>query len=413
MIIHTKETTCVLCNSDDLIQAICLQPSALAEDYKLPSDEKDELYPLDVYLCEKCGHAQLLDIINPERLYRNYEYQSQSSPGLNRHFMNYADSIVQKKYAKKGDLVIDIGSNDGTLLRYIADHDIRVIGVEPSKELCKISEKKGVPTYNYFFDENLARIIAVEVGECGKMKPEVITANNVFAHSRNLSDMARGISLLLDRDGVFIFEVSYLPYLIQNMVFDFIYHEHISYHTIRPLQEFFYKHNLRIIDVEDISFKGGSVRITVCKSGSERTCSQNVSKYVQLEDQMQLKSIRTYIEFWEKINVERQKVQAIVEEIPNHYKLVVYGASATTTTLLHHFEIGDKIDFIVDDNTWRHGKVSPGYHIPVKSTKALYEEEPEYCLVAAWRFKDMILEKHREFLENGHFIFPLPEVEVL
>jgi hypothetical protein len=237
-----------------------------------------------------------------------------------------------------------------------------------------------------------------------------VTANNVFAHADALGEIADGVRTLLAPDGVFVFEVSYLLDLVQNMVFDWIYHEHLCYHAIRPLQLFFDRHGMELFDVERIPTKGGSIRGFAQLRDGPRRVSPAVAELVDEESEAGLDRPETFRAFGSRIEAAAEDVrQALEVERAGGGTIAGYGASATVTTLLHHFELGDLVDFIVDDNPDRQGLYSPGHHIPVVPSDALHERRPAAVVVLAWRFADAIIRNNQRYLDaGGRFIVPLP-----
>lgn len=401
----TKYETCVLCDYSGLDLAFELKPSALAEDYrKAPGTHT--LYPLELYLCKKCRHLQLLHSIDQTYLFSNYSYQSQSSPGLIEHFRKYAETLGSS--LNKDALIVDIGSNDGTLLYEFKKLGFdKLVGVEPSAELCVNSVQPGVDAICSFFTMEVTKQIKELHGPA-----KLITANNVFAHSRDLGLMADAVYELLDKDGQFIIEVSYLPLMMKNMVFDFIYHEHLCYHRFEPLQKFFQNRSMRIIKIEQSQMKGGSARFTVVKSSSELQADMSLHEATMLEREMSLDSILSYRQFFQQIEIVKRDVLKFLSRSDIDQRVMVgYGASATTTTLLHHFELGSKIQFLVDDNPAKIGTHSPGFNIPVHSPKEIAFLNPDLIFITAWRFANRIIEKYKD--QHIPFVVPLPELRVV
>lgn len=399
----THNDICALCDSDKLEPAFNLRPSALAESYSVTKDHTDTLYPLELMLCQDCFCLQLRHSIDQEHLFSNYSYETKSSPGLVKHFENYA-----KQTYRDDPFIIDIGSNDGTLLHeYQKLGATKVLGVDPSFNLCNESVRVGVPCLQEFFSLDLAVSILKEHEEA-----TLITANNVFAHSSNLADMVDGVEFLLADNGRFIIEVSYLPLLMQNMVFDFIYHEHLCYHTLISLQHFFHQHDLKIVKIETHAMKGGSARFTVVKNSNPIEVDASVENFTDVETQMRLKDISTYKKFETKIDQIKYQVSELFHKITNKNQIIAgYGASATTTTLLHHFQIGGFISNLYDDNIKRIGTFSPGFQIPVCSPDEIYTQNPDYIFITAWRFAQQIIEKHKEY--KGTWIIPLPQLRII
>ncbi|HEX8096590.1 MAG TPA: class I SAM-dependent methyltransferase [Pyrinomonadaceae bacterium] len=407
-----RRTTCRLCGGSDLEVVLPLKPTAIADAYVPASrlDEAQEVYPLDVFWCHDCGHLQLLDVIDPEVLFRDYIYVTSSSPGLVEHFRKYADSVLGFVGPPEGALAIDIGSNEGRLLRFFKERGMTVLGVDPAREIARQATESGIETLPAFFTSELARKVREERGPAS-----IITANNVFAHADDLADMADGIRDLLAPDGVFVFEVSYLVDLMQNMVFDFIYHEHLCYHSVKALKAFFGRHGMELIGAERVPTKGGSLRGVAQLAGGPRAVSSAVPELVALEEGLGLDRAETFRAFARSIDEVKGQVLKLLREYKDQGKTIAgYGASATATTLVYHFELGELLSFIVDDYPDRQNLFSPGYHIPVLSPHALYERRPDCVVVLAWRFAEAIISKHEEYLaRGGHFIVPLPEVKVI
>jgi SAM-dependent methyltransferase len=389
-----------------------LAPTPIADDY-VPADRVDEVqevYPLDLYLCRSCGHVQLLDVVDPEALFGEYVYVTSVSLGLVEHFRRYADELIRRMNLPQGALVVDIGSNDGTLLRFFQEGGMRVLGVDPAREIARQATESGIETLPTYFTFELARKIRQERGSAA-----VITANNVFAHVDDLADMTEGIRALLAGDGVFVFEVSYLVDIVQKFLFDTVYHEHLCYHTVKPLDFFFSRRGMQLIDVQRIRTKGGSLQGIAQLAGGPWPVLPSVAEHVALEERLGFDRPETFKAFATTINGVKAQLLNLLRDLDAQGKTIAgYGASATVTTLLYHFDLGGVLDFIVDDNPRKHNKFSPGHHIPVFSPEALCEREADYVLILAWNYAEPIMKKHQTFVDQGgHFIVPLPEVRVI
>jgi SAM-dependent methyltransferase len=407
-----RRNSCRLCGESHLEIAFQLAPTPPADAY-VPAEKLEELqqtYPLALFFCNHCGHLQLADVIDPEILFRDYIYETESSPGLVEHFRKYAEEVTAFLNPKEDDLVIDIGSNDGTLLRFFQGKGMRALGIDPAREIAGKATSSGIETLPEFFTSDLAKQLRQRYGAAA-----VVTANNVFAHADHLADMADGIHDLLAPDGVFVFEVSYLADLIENRVFDFIYHEHLCYHAVKPLVNFFRLHEMDLIRVDRIPTKGGSIRGMAQRLEGHRPVDISVSELLTLEDQLGLQDAETFKRFAGEIDAIKDTVLGFTRDLKGRGKTIAgYGASATGTTLVYHFELGDLLSFIVDDNPERQGLFSPGYHIPVLPPRTIYERRPDHIVVLAWRFYEPILKRHQAYLDRGgHFIVPLPEFRVI
>ena len=410
--IVTRRDTCRLCGGRDHSLALPLASAPIIDDYVSSEclGEVQSSYLMDVYLCHSCGHAQLLDVVDPGVLYGNYIYETTSSPGLVQHFEQHAKSVIEQVKPAPDCLVVDIGSNDGSLLRFFQNSGLRVLGVDPAPEIAKMATASGVETIAAFFTTKESARIKEEHGPAG-----IITANNLFANVDDLDELTRGIQQLLAPDGVFVIETFYMVDLMKNMVFDFLYHEHLSCFTVKPLAAFFQRHGMQLIHVEQIPTKGGSMRLTVQLADGPRQVHSSVAEFIAAEDQFGAQSLQSFSDFAAAINRAKQDVVGLIQEIKASGKTVAgYGASATTTCMIYHFGIGEQISFLVDDSKTKQGRFSPGHHIPVLPPQALYERNPEYVLVFAWRFSEAILKNHRAYLDQGgHFVLPLPNMKVL
>lgn len=400
-----KSEWCKLCNSDELSLRLKLEPTAPAEWYfdKQNRCRTEIRVPLDLYQCKNCGHVQLVDIISHEELYNNYFYESNSSPGLRKYFEQYVDEIIDTLKLKKGQKILDIGSNDGTFLKFFKLRDFDVLGVEPSSKLCKISEKSHIKTFNEFFTSKTALEIKKQFGSY-----DMITANNVFAHNEYLSDMLNGVYDLLTEKGYFVFEVSNLYDTICNGVFDFIYHEHISYHSVKPLVQFLHSKRMRLTDVQRTPSKGGTLRCIATKNGNNAAFeTSSVAEFINKEEIAGLYDGTVYEQLQSDIyqigSVFRKDLMDLKQK---NIKVIGYGASATVTTLIHQFKISHLIDFLVDDNEIRHGTYSPGYHIPVYHPDKILEEKNAAVVILAWRFETMIKEKNKNRFDGKIVLTP-------
>lgn len=407
-----RRDACRLCGGKALELVLPLTPTALCDAYVSAArvNEVQDTYPLELFMCHNCGYVHLPYVVDPEIIYRDYIYVTVSSMGLSEHFQKSAGSVLNKINPPQDSLIVDIGSNDGTLLQYFKRQNMRVLGIEPATEIAQHATKMGIETLPEFFTTELSDKIRNKYGPA-----MVVTMNNLFANIDNLEDVTVGVRNLLATDGVFVIESSYLADMIQNMVFDFIYHEHLSYFSVTPLKRFFQRLNMELIDIERIPTKGGSLRYYVQLSGGPRPVSSAVSEFVAYEKQIGLHRIETFKAFSDKIDTLKNQVVSTLRELKAQGKSIAgYGGSATTTTLLYHFGISEMLDYIVDDNPAKQNTFSPGYHIPILPCDVLYERKPAYVVILAWRYFEPIVKKHQMFLaQGGHFIRPLPDFEVL
>ena len=406
-----RRISCRGCDGHDLDLMLNLKPTPIGDAY-VTGDKIDLIqpkYPIELYMCKTCGLAQLLDVIDPDVLYGDYIYQTSSSSGLLSHFETYADNVSRRCNLRADSLVVDIGSNDGTLLRCFQQRGMTVVGVEPASHIATVVSAQGIPSINDYFSPTLAQKIVHEYGNVN-----LITANNVFANIDDLMSWVTGVNILLANDGVFVFESYYLLDLIENTVFDFIYHEHLSSFSVRPMQALFQRVGLCLIVVERVATKGGSLRYYVQRSNGPLKSDGTVNEMLMLEEDFGLYRKETFLKFSEKINRLKEKLLAFLSEAKRNGKSVVgFGASITCTTLIYHFEIGEYLEYLVDDNIAKQGRFSPGHHLPVLPAAAIGERKPDYVIILAWRFSSIIVEKYKNYLDGGGgFVVPLPEFKI-
>ena len=407
-----RRTTCRLCSGSNLSEVLSLAPTPPANAFvsKDKLSQEQQTFPLDIFFCEDCHHVQLLDVVDPAVLFENYVYVSGTSPVFVKHFDDYASFIGNTYKPEPGSLVFDIGSNDGTLLKAFNKSGHRVLGVDPAKDIAAQASAQGIETINGFFSPAMADDIRARQGVAS-----VITANNVFAHIDDLGGVVDGVESLLAEDGFFVFEVSYLVDVFEDTLFDTIYHEHLAYHTVGPLVAFMQAHGMELIGAERVSSHGGSLRVVAQRAGGARAVASSVGELVELEKNMGLDKAETYRDFGSRIDVLKAELfSLLMAKKAEGRTIAAFGAPAKATTLMYHFGIGpDVIDFIVDDSPLKQGLYSPGMHIPVVPSSAIYDKKPDDIVILAWNFADPIMEKHKAFLESGgRFIVPLPHVQV-
>jgi len=407
-----RRSTCRLCGGNKLTLVLKLAPTPPANAF-VSRDELDKpqaLFPLDVFFCESCRHVQLLDVVDPSVLFENYVYVSGTSPSFVAHFQNYAKGILDQFKPAPGSLVVDIGSNDGTLLRFFQQAGMKVLGVDPARNIAEEATRTGIPTRAAFFSPKLAAEIRAQDGAAS-----VITGNNVFAHIDNLGAIVEGIRTLLAPDGVFVFEVSYLVDVFEKTLFDTIYHEHLDYHSVKPLVPFFNRLGMELIEAVRVGSHGGSLHGIAQLKGGPHPVGKSVAEAIANEEKLGLDRPETFHQFGRNINSLKTDLGKLLRELKAKGKKIAgFGAPAKATTLMYHFEIGpDLIDFIVDDSPLKQNLFTPGYHVPVVPSSVMYERKPDYVLILAWNFAAQIMKSHKAYTKaGGHFIVPIPQLEV-
>jgi len=403
---------CRLCDSLDLVLVMSLGETPLANAFlrKDQLDEPEPRFPLDLFLCRSCGHLQLRDVVDPELLFRRYLYVSSTSPVFVEHFRKYAEDIITGYHVARDSMVIEIGSNDGILLRPFQGAGMRVLGIDPAVDIARKAGEDGIETWPCFFTEELARRVRAERGPAA-----VVAANNVFAHADDLHGIVRGVKHLIEPGGIFVFEVSYLLDVYEKALFDMTYHEHLAYHSVKPLKRFLARHGMELIETVRVPTHGGSLRGVAQVAGGPHALQGSVAELVCRETEARLDQPETFLGFARGIARLKNELRGLLLDLRSKgNRIAGFGAPAKLTTLMHHFEIGsDLIEFVVDDSPLKQGLYTPGHRIPIVSSSRLYESRPDYVLILAWNFAENIMGAHTAFArQGGRFIIPLPKLEV-
>jgi len=404
---------CRLCGAMDLVSVVKLPPTPPANAF-VPTEQLSKSqpsYPLDVYFCRSCGHLQLLDVVNPEILFRDYVYVSGTSSSFVRHFQTYAEDCIARFTPPLGGLVVDIGSNDGSLLQFFKVAGMSVLGIDPARKIAADATARGLETWPEFLDAEIAARILAEKGPAS-----IVTANNVFAHVDDLDGLTGCIRDLLAPDGVFVFEVSYAADVHANVLFDTIYHEHLDYHTVAPLVPFFDAHGLELFSARRVNTHGGSLRGYVQRACGPQKPDGSVAALIADERSRDLDKVSGWTEFACRIDSLGKELTAVLAKLKADGKrIAAFGAPAKATTLMYRFGLNkETIDYIVDDSPLKQGLFTPGKHVPVVASSHMVEAWPDYMVILAWNFADAIIANHREYLnKGGHFIVPLPELRIV
>lgn len=408
---------CPLCNNSSLQEFCNFGDTALAGGFlRLDQIPLEKKYPMRLGFCKSCYGTQIIDHINPDILFKSYFYYSSNIKTLCDHFEGLASEIFSRFIQdNEDDVVLEFGCNDGVLLNPLARKGIKkIIGVDPAKNVVKKIDNLKIKVYNNYLNRFTSKKILKDFG-----KVKVILANNVFAHISEIKETTICVSSLLDDDGIFIFEVHYLGKLIEEMQYDFVYHEHIYYHSLISLTKFLASHNLIIFDLKFLDIHAGSIRVYATKKNSKY--SKNITKTVEhvkkSEREKGYHKIETFEKFGEKVYKHSNALIKLLNEIKSKNKEVYgYGASGRANTVLQLSKINsDIIPFMIDDAKEKWGFFTPGSHIPIISNKVLTTKNaPEYVLLFAWSFIKEILKKNKTFLKRGgKFIIPLPNIKIL
>lgn len=409
----SHKSACRICRGKKLHRILSLGPTPLANAFLSESELHlpEQYFPLDVNLCKACGLVQLAHVVDPRVLFKDYVYVSSTSPVFVKHFSDFAKEISDRFHLSKQSLVVDIGSNDGILLRPFKSFGARVLGIEPDRRIAGLARKAGVKTVSEFFSPALAKRITKKYGPA-----DVVTATNVFAHIDDIHSLARGVRFLLEKNGLFIIEVPYLVDFLEKNLFDTVYHEHLSYFSVSALRFFFERIGMKIVDVARVASHGGSLRVFAKLRSAASTPSPAVRTLLSLERRKRLHEEQTYREYELRVMTNRAKLLELLTSLKRGGKRIAgYGAPAKGNTLLNFFSIGKELlDYIVDDSPHKQGRSTPGKRIPVVSSKKLTDDPPDYLLILAWNFADSIMKKNESFRKGGgRFIIPIPTPRII
>ncbi len=384
---------CRCCGNTNLKRVISLGYQPLANNLLSKKDQKTELYPLEINYCDKCHNCQLSVAVDSKKMFSNYFYLSSTSNTFKEHFKNAANKYIKEfKLKPKKSYIIDVGSNDGIGLQPFKDQKFKnILGIEPAKNLAKISNAKKIKTINSFLNQNILKKI--------KKDADLILASNVFAHADDLKTMANCMLKLVKSNGTIIVEVQYLVNTLKDLTFDNIYHEHYNYWSLTSLNYFFKSISSKIYKVEKINTHGGSIRVYISKNKKIKVHS-SVKEILREEEKFGIKDFKTYKNFEKNILQIKKNVRNNLEKLLKlHKKIVGYGSPAKATTALNFFGISNEIECIIEDNKLKHGKFIPGVKIPIVSKKNL-NTKPKCVLVLAWNFFNEIKTINKDLSDN-------------
>jgi len=401
---------CYICSNKNLSKFLDLgnHPPPLNFVSKDDLMTKQETFPLQVYFCNDCGLVQLGDAVDPNVMFKNYLYTSGVSTAFKNHLSNFAKTLVDKFSPNKNDLVIDIASNDGTLLKFFQNFGLRVLGIEPSN-IADLAKENGVKTVKEFFNESVAKNILKDHGQA-----KIITITNAFAHIKDLDSIMNGIKLLLNENGVFVSESQYLADIIEKLEYDTIYHEHLRYYSLRSLVKLFDIYGMEVFDCERISSHGGSIRVYASFKG-KFSKTQNIQQVLEIEDKLKLLSFTTYEEFANRVYENRKKLNVLLKNIKSSGKTIVgISAPARSSTILNFCTIDSTIlDYVAEKSPLKIGKFTPGSHIEVVDDEKLIETQPDFALLLSWHLSDSIIPKIKNDGYEGKIVIPLPEPKII
>jgi hypothetical protein len=377
--------------------------------------QPEEVFPLDLVFCPQCALVQITETISPEKLFRDYVYYSSFSDTVLKNARFLAETLSARCKLNTASLVVEVASNDGYLLKNYREKGIPVLGVEPACNIAKVAKDQGIPTVSEFFNEPLAKELLRQYGAS-----DVIHANNVVAHVADLHGMVAGMAILLKEDGVAVIENHYVRDMIDHTEFDAIYHEHVCYYSATSFRNLFAQYGFVLVDVERLPVHGGSLRVYFQRANGPRSFEvegrTRVERLLKDEADCGIDQFGFYHDFGKEVERLRHKLLKLLEDIKGNGKRIVgYGASAKSTTLLNYYGIGkETLDFVVDRSTVKQGRYTPGTHLPIFAPEALLTHQPDYVLLLTWNFADEILAQQAEYRRRGgRFIVPIPALRVV
>lgn len=396
---------CRICDNNKLIKYLDLGKQPLANSFlNFPEIKKEKKYPLQMNFCDKCFLSQLSIVINPKYIFSDYDYLSSSSKPLQKHYSQLCAEITKKFKINKNDPIIDIGCNDGILLKSYAKKFKNLIGVEPSNASSYIRDKR-IYLFKDFFSKSVSRKIKFKFPNI-----KVATMTNVLAHIDDANSVIQNVKNILHKDGIFVIEVPYIFDMLQKGLFDLIYHEHLSYFSISSLNRLFKQNNMRIIDLKKINLgaSGPALRIIASKNDSKFKDYFNLNKMIHDEKKRGINKLKTYLNFKKKIITFKSEFKKLVYSIKNEKnKVACFTAPAKGNTLLNYlnFKKGT-LEFATENNKKKIGKYLPGTHIRILSDEHLLKQKIDYAILLSWNYKKFFLKNSSFIKKGGKFLTP-------
>lgn len=399
-----NKNSCRLCNSKNLKIVYRLKKTPIGDDYT-KKIKNNRIHDLKLNMCKKCKFVQLSNVINANRVYGDYLYVTNTSAGLSQHFYELGKKLIIKKIVSKKSKILEIGSNDGTLLKFFKKKCSYIIGVDPAVHLFK---DNNIEIIKGFFNYNLSNQIKKKHG-----KFDVIIANNVIANIDDLEDVLCGIENIISEKGFFIIETFALYGIVKNNLIDNIYHEHLSYFSIETFKKFCEKFNLNLIEAKFLSVKGGSLRFIFKKE--KISTSKKIINLIKKEKSI-LTNVEKKFQIIQKTNKNNSiKINQLIDEIKRSGKTIAgFGASVGTTTLIYDFMLTKKINYIFDNEKRRFGRYLPGTSIKVLDPKHIKKLNLDYIIIFAWRYAKLIIKRNKKMFNNKiKFVIPLPKFKII
>lgn len=409
----SERTNCRTCGSKDLALILDLGKTPLANDF-LPAEEASKyatFLPLRLCVCRTCSLAQLADTVSPDVLYSHYAYVTSTSKTMEAHLTAQREHLLAVGGFKSKPRVLEIASNTGIYLKKFQEVGCEVLGVEPAENIARLANWEGVPTRIEFFNAATAKVIAKEWG-----KADLILGRHVFAHIDDLKDLLAGLEAIAHSGTVIAFEVPYLVDFFKGVEFDTIYHEHLSYISVRSIEALVASSPFELNRIDRYPIHGGCILFHVRLRSSKIAPHASLAQALEEEHQLRLDDPVTWRPFVDRVQRVQAQLPALIRELKTQGKRIIgYGASAKGNTLLNTCGLTSRdLDYIIDNTPFKQHKVAPGSWIPVRPPELLLQDRPDYALILAWNFAPEIIQREAAYQKaGGQFILPLPEPKVV
>tara|TARA_Y200000002_G_scaffold42936_2_gene31212 strand:+ start:1237 stop:2463 length:1227 start_codon:yes stop_codon:yes gene_type:complete len=402
---------CRIC-SNKLITILNFKKVALSGSFLEKNQiSKERKYPLSVAVCKSCKHLQIQNLVEPKKLFNHYDWETGVSKSNVELIQGLLTSLHKDFNLNQKGKIFEIASNDGTLLEQVKNkYDHFVLGIDPAKNLLKISRRKKIKTIVDFFSFKKSKEIKSKFNTF-----DFCIARNVIAHTPNPNDIFKGVNNLLNEKGIFVIEVPHLENIYQDNQYDNIFHEHIGFHSLRSINDLCKKNNLKIVDVRKIDSQGGSIRCFVSKKNNKITTNKRVIKLLAKEKKMGLFKLSSWINFAKKVNVHKKKLNNYLKKLKDDKQNIsAYGASGKGQALLQICDIGKNyLDNVFDKSKMKQGKYTPGTHIRIIDPKHIISKNTNYLLLLSWNISKEIAKQEKKFLLNkGKIIIPFPSPKI-
>ena len=400
---------CPICLSNSFETVLPLAPTPLGDRLSESADAARSLtkYALDLALCSKCGHAYLPLVVFPDESYKDYFFETLDSPGLSDSMQRLADLIWRRLATSTSSYVLDIGSNDGTWLQHFKNMGAKVVGIEPSLRHSQEASVRGIETLNGYFSVETSKQIRSQFGV-----PSLITANFVTANVPDLADFFQGMHELADDTTHIAVLTGYHPDQFRVNMFDFIYHEHVSYFSCQDFINIGQRFDLELIDVQRVGLKGGSIQALFRKKSALSKPNGEVARLAQYEHWLGIRNTEWFSKLSVRLKIAQESTHRLLSEV-NAKKIAGYGVSHSVTTLIHQFQLVEKLSALTDDNQRRQGKYAPGSGLNVMKPSDLNRDNFDTVLIMAWQHDRLIKNRLTDLSFKGSIIQPLPLAELI